>query len=43
MAGNHRQGDDDYGEYLPGEDKIVATYDSADEAEEAVLREMFEE
>lgn len=35
--------DDDYGEYLPGEDKIACTYDSAEEAEEAVLREIFGE
>ena len=32
--------DDGYGEYLPGEDKIACTYDSAEEAEDAVLREI---
>ena len=42
MTGSHPE-DDDYGEYLPGEDKIACTYDSAEEAEEAVLREIFGE
>ena len=38
-----RPQDGDYGEYMPGEDTIACTYDSADEAEEAVLREILGE
>ena len=35
--------DDGYGEYQPGEDTIACTYDSAEEAEDAVLREILGE
>ena len=42
MSDKHLQ-DDDYGEYLPGEDTIASTYDSAEEAEDAVLREILGE
>ena len=33
----------DYGKYMPGEDVIACTYDSADEAEEAILRDVLGE
>ena len=32
--------EEDYGKYVPGEDVIAVTYDSADEAEEAILRDV---
>ena len=38
-----RPQDGDYGEYIPCEDTIASTYDPADEAEEAVLREILGE
>lgn len=35
--------EEDYGKYMPGEDVIASTYDSADEAEEAILRDVLGE
>ena len=35
--------EEDYGKYMPGEDVIAVTYDSVDEAEEAILRRVLGE
>lgn len=35
--------EEDYGEYIPGEDDIADTYSSAEAAEEAILRKILGE
>ena len=35
--------EEDYGEYVPGEDDIACTYSSAEAAEEAILRKVLGE